>query len=313
MGIGAIVSNSGSAPAERGIAAMASAAERAGASSVWVSDHLLMVDEATTGYPYSDDGLPTWELDSDYYEALACVGAMAAATDRVRVGTAVLVLPQRNVLEVAKAAATLDQLSGGRLSLGVGAGWNASEFAALGQGFESRGRRFDEMLDVLHACWSGRPPAFEGAELEVPPGVVLSPPPAQPDGVPLLVGGMTKPARRRAATRGDGWLAIAFAEQWDGAELRRRFRDVAERRAQARPGRPFEMVLLLHGGEAMSGRVPALVAEAREIGFEEVIVEPQWDAGLDSACELIEEVVAAAGDGGTDFRSAISSSDTTSS
>ena len=294
MGIGAIVPNAGAAPSRVGIAAMARAAEQAGASSVWVSDHLLMVDERTTQYPYSDDGAPTWAVDVDYYEALSCVGAMAAATDRVRVGTAVLVLPQRNVLEVAKTAVTLDRLSGGRLALGVGAGWNGPEFAALGRRFETRGRRFDEMLDVLRGCWSGRPPAFEGAELTVPPGVVLMPTPARPAGVPLLVGGMTRPARRRAAERGDGWLAIAFAEKWDGEELRRQYEDVVAQRARVSSGQPFETLLLLHAKAAEGERVPALVAEAQAIGFGEVIVEPDWLDGLDAARALIESAIAVA-------------------
>jgi probable F420-dependent oxidoreductase len=291
MGIGAIVPNAGPAPSQVGIGAMARAAEEAGATSVWVSDHLLMVDEDTTEYPYSDDGAPTWEVDVDYYEAFACVGAMAAATERVRVGTAVLVLPQRNVLEVAKVAATLDRLSGGRLALGVGAGWNSPDFAALGQRFETRGKRFDEMLDVLHACWSGRPPAFDGEELQIPPGVVLTPTPAQASGVPLLVGGMTKPARRRAAERGDGWLAISFAYRWDGDELRRQYEDVLAQKAQARPDAPFETLLLLHAGPDEADRVPELVAEAQAIGFGETIVEPQWTAGVEQGQELIARVV----------------------
>jgi probable F420-dependent oxidoreductase len=294
MGIGAIIPNAGPAPSTIGIGAMAHAAEQAGASSLWVSDHLLMVDERTTEYPYAEDGVPTWPVDVDYYEALVCCTAMAAATERARIGTAVLVLPQRNVLEVAKMAATIDRVSAGRLALGVGAGWSSAEFAALGQGFETRGRRFDEMLDVLHDCWSGRPSAFDGEELTIPPGVVLTPTPAQAAGVPLLVGGMTRPARRRAAQRGDGWLAISFAYRWDGDELRRQYEDVLAQRAEARPGEPFETLLLLHAGSDQLARVPELVVEAQAIGFGEVIVEPQWLDGAEQAVELIGRALAVA-------------------
>lgn len=305
--IGALVPNAGPAPATIGLGAMAAAAERAGASSVWVSDHLLMVDERTTDYPYSADGAPTWAVDVDYYEALIALATMAAATERVRVGTAVLVLPQRNVLEVAKMAATLDRVTGGRLALGVGAGWNSAEFAALGQPFETRGRRFDEMLQVLHACWSGRPAPFAGEQLMVPPGVVLTPTPAQAGGVPLLVGGMTRPARRRAARFGDGWLAISFAWRWDGDELRRQHGDVLAQRAEAHPGAPFSRTLLLHSRPEQRERVPELVAEARAIGFAEVIVEPQWQAGVEEACSFVEEVVAHAAPSGLPL---VSSTDT---
>jgi probable F420-dependent oxidoreductase len=294
VGIGAIVPNAGPAPSTIGLGAMAAAAERAGADSVWVSDHLLLVDEHTTEYPYSDDGVPTWNVDIDYYEALISCAVMAAATERARVGTAVLVLPQRNVLEVAKMAATLDRVSGGRLALGVGAGWSSREFEALGHRFETRGRRMDEMLQVMRACWSGRPPAFDGEEIAVPPDVVLQPTPAQPGGVPLLVGGMTKPARRRAARHGDGWLAIAFARTWDGDALRRRHEDVLAQRADAVPGAPFESVLLLHSRPADADRVPELVAEAQAIGFGDVIVEPQWLAGVEQATELIRRAAAVA-------------------
>lgn len=294
MRIGAGVPNAGDAPAQLGVAEMAAAAERAGASSVWVSDHLLMVDTHTTEYPYSDDGTPTWAVDADYYEALMCCAAMAAATERCRVGTAVMVLPQRNVLEVAKMAATLDRLSGGRLALGVGAGWSSHEFAALGYDFEARGRRFDEMLQVLHACWSGRPPAFEGQEVVVPPGVVLQPTPRQPAGVPLLVGGMTRPARRRAARHGDGWLAITWVDRWDADDLRGRLEDVAAQRAEARPDDPFEIVLKLHSAPADAHRVPELAAEALALGFHEVVIEPAWvEDGLDGASKLIERTIAA--------------------
>src|SRR5262249_57648692 len=97
--LGAIVPNAGPLPSELGIGEMAAAAESAGATSVWVSDHLLMVDADITGYPYSVDGHPTWPVDIEYYEAFVCCTLMAAATTSCRIGTAALILPQRNVLE----------------------------------------------------------------------------------------------------------------------------------------------------------------------------------------------------------------------
>jgi probable F420-dependent oxidoreductase len=290
VAIGAIIPNDGPAPGRLGIGAMAAAAENAGARSLWVSDHLLLVDEPATDYPYSEDGVPTWDADVDYYEALLCCAVMAAVTERCRIGTAVLVLPQRNTLEVAKMAATLDRLSSGRLALGVGAGWNSKEFAALGYSYESRGRRFDEMLHVLRDCWSGRPSAFNGQQVVVPRGVVLKPTPERASGPPLLVGGMTRPARRRAAELGDGWLAIAFADQWDPEGLQRRYDDVMARRAEAHPGERFETVLQLHAEPDLIDRVPELVDETRSIGFDEVVVEPPWRDGLDEACALIAQL-----------------------
>lgn len=269
---------------------MAAAAESAGAASLWVSDHLLMVDVDQRNYPYSDDGRPTWNLDVEYYEAFVCCSLMAAATKTCRIGTAVLVLPQRNVLEVAKVVASIDQLSGGRFVLGVGAGWNAAEMCALGYRFDRRGKRFDEMLDILRECWSGRPQEYSGSEVRVPPGVVLSPLPAQAGGPPLLVGGMSDAALRRAAMRGDGWLAIAFARSWNAADLRERMQMLREARRVSLAGRPMQTILKLHASPAEVDALPMLVQEAAVIGFDEVAVELPWEAGTDAALAVIVAV-----------------------
>ena len=286
MRIGARIPNAGPLPAELGIAGMARAAEEAGAQSVWVSDHLLMVDGTLEGYPYAVDGRANWDVDIPYYEALTCCSFMAAATSSCTVGTAVLVLPQRNVLELAKVAATLDRLSGGRLTLGVGAGWYKAEFEALGYSFDERGKRADQMLRTLRECWTGRPSAVDGPYVHVPPGVVLEPPPLQPGGPPLLVGGMTPPALRRAARLGDGWLAIAYIDRLDLDELRQSFDRLRELRDEA-GGAPLWSTLLLHSNEAEAAEVPAAVRELEALGFDEIIVDPPWSEGLDAARAFI--------------------------
>jgi probable F420-dependent oxidoreductase len=296
MRIGAIIPNTGELPRGFGVARMARAAEEAGADSVWVSDHLLMVDVDHADYPYSPDGRPTWSVDTEYYEAFVCLAAMAMHTRRCRVGTAVLVLPQRNVLEVAKVAASLDHLSGGRLALGVGAGWNRTEMEALGYRHATRGRRFDEMLEVLRECWTGRPREFAGEEVRIPANVVISPRPAQPHGPPLLVGGMTPPAIRRAARLGDGWMALAFTESWDEAALQRLLDSALEWRGDEQgAGRPFETVLKLHAQAAHAGEQPALAAAAQRMGFGEVIIEPPWSLGMDAVREVLAATRSAAG------------------
>src|SRR5919112_1824450 len=96
--------------------------------------------------------------------------------------TSVLILPQRNVLELAKTTATLDALSGGRFVLGIGAGWFAEEIEALGYRFETRGRRTDEMIEVLRRCWTGRSHPFEGEEIAVREDLIFEPRPSQPYG-----------------------------------------------------------------------------------------------------------------------------------
>ena len=290
--LGVFVSNEGDFASSLGLARMAEGAEAAGADGLWVSDHLMLFDEPTSEYPFSADGAPSWDMTGDYYEALACCATIAAVTERCRIGTAILVLPQRNVFEVAKATATIDRLSGGRFALGAGAGWYSREMEALGYDFSRRGRRFDEIIDVLRQCWTGRPPVFEGEQIRVPERLVMMPRPARERGIPLLIGGMSAPARRRAASRGDGWLAIAGAESWDPTLLAEQLADVLRRRG-SRESEPFEAVLQLTCDPRDTARIAELATEAEAIGFEEVIVEAPWAAGVAAAHEAIVEVRAA--------------------
>jgi alkanesulfonate monooxygenase SsuD/methylene tetrahydromethanopterin reductase-like flavin-dependent oxidoreductase (luciferase family) len=191
--------------------------------------------------------------------------------------------------------ATLDQLSGGRFVLGAGAGWDRREFAALGYSYDTRGVRFDEMLHVLRDCWSGHPGEFRGREIYIPRGVVLKPAPRQRSGPPILVGGMTARARRRAAELGDGWLALASAEDWDGRTLSNGYEDVTGQRVAHRGDRRgFETVLKLHSKHGSTSAVPELVREASAMGFDEVAVEPPWLDGIEAARRFIETVLRAA-------------------
>ena len=155
--IGAKVPNSGPLPAALGIGAMAAELERAGFDSLWVSDHVVMPAAISSAYPFAADGKVTWPTDAPYIDAMIALTAIAAATQRARIGTAVLVLPLRQPVVLAKQAASVDVLSGGRLDLGVGAGWLAEEFAALNVPFAGRGERLDEWIKVLRAVWTGSP------------------------------------------------------------------------------------------------------------------------------------------------------------
>lgn len=294
MQVGAIVPNAGPAPASLGITTMGRAAEAAGAESLWVSDHLLQVNVDVDTYPYSPDGRPTWDVDTPFFEALSCCSFLAAATSRCRIGTAVLIAPQRNVLELAKTAATIDQLSGGRLMLGLGVGWHEQEMAALGYAYRTRGRRFDEMLQVLRSCWSGAPESFDGHEVQVPAHVVLEPRPAQSAGPPLLVGGMTDLALRRVARYGDGWLAIAWIADFEPDLLRERLEHLHEAWTDAgRTSRP-ELVLKLHARPADMKDLQATVREVGRLGFAEVIVDPPWEDGLDAGGDAVTAATQAA-------------------
>jgi probable F420-dependent oxidoreductase len=187
--LGAKVPNSGPLPERPGIPAMAAALEKAGFESLWVSDHVVMPAEIHSRYPFAADGRATWPTDTPYYDAIVAMTLIAAATTTARIGPAVLVLPQREPVLLAKQLASLDALSGGRIELGVGAGWLAEEFAALDVPFDSRGSRLVEWIALLRDCWTGRPQPHEGRHYTLPADVLTRPTPAHH--IPLYVGGHT--------------------------------------------------------------------------------------------------------------------------
>jgi probable F420-dependent oxidoreductase len=214
MRIGAKLPNSG--PLSADIPAAAVALERAGFDSLWVADHVVMPERIGSRYPFAADGRATWPTDTPYVEALVALALAAAVTSTVRLGTAALVLPQRNPVQVAKQAASIDVASGGRLELGVGAGWLAEEFAALNAPFERRGARMDEWIAILRECWTGRTAARHSEFYDLPADILCLP---VPNRIPVLIGGHSPAALRRAA-RNDGWLAQQDADELDPAALR---------------------------------------------------------------------------------------------
>jgi probable F420-dependent oxidoreductase len=176
------------------IARAARLAEDRGFAGLWVSDHV--VQPAAQDYP------------SPYlFDPLVALTWAAALTSEIGLGTSVLVVPQRSPLELANSLASLDQLSGGRLTVGVGVGWSAGEYAALGQSFGDRGDRLDEALDLWRVVWRDDPATFEGRFTSFQDLRVL-PQPAHE--IPVWVGGSSPRSRRRAVERGDGFHLIGL-------------------------------------------------------------------------------------------------------
>ena len=171
-------------------------AEELGFDSIWVNHHILNV-----GYIFDRLG------SKPYYDAITVLTWVAAHTEKVRLGTTVLVLPYLNPLVLAKTLATLDVMSKGRLTVGVGVGALKSESDALGSTFETRGRYADESIKIMKALWTAEDPEFDG-EFYSFSDVKFSPKPAQKPHPPILVGGTSRAAMRRAATLGDGWHPI---------------------------------------------------------------------------------------------------------
>jgi probable F420-dependent oxidoreductase len=276
VALGAKVPNSGPLPARIGIGSMASALESVGFGSLWVSDHVVMPAEVRSYYPFAADGRPTWPTDTPYYDAVVAMTLIAAATTSARIGPAVLVLPQRAPLVLAKQLASLDVLSGGRVELGIGAGWLAEEFAALDVPFGSRGSRFVEWIALLRACWTGEPEAHKGKHYDLPAGVLAQPAPAHR--IPLYVGGHSPVALRRAATLADGWLAHQSALEIDLAALaqgRQAMTEAAEGAGIDAAG--LRLVLRLIDSAGRCGEIARLLPNLAEVGVDEIIIDIDWE------------------------------------
>ena len=181
------------------IIAVAEAAESLGYSTAWVIDHLVLPAKVEGGYAFNP-------LDP-FLEPITVLGAVALRTSRIKLGTAVLVLPYRHPIYTAKALATVDVLSGGRLVVGVGAGWMEPEFAALGVPIAERGSRTNETIDVLKALWTEDVPSYHGRHFQFS-NIKSVPQPIQKPRPPILVGGMTKGALHRVVRCADGWIAL---------------------------------------------------------------------------------------------------------
>jgi len=180
---------------------LASRAEEAGIDSVWVHDHVFNV-----GHVFDRIG------GKPYYEPLTLLSFVAARTRRVRLGTSVLVLPYHNPVRLAKAAATLDVLSGGRLIMGVGVGLIEKEIRALGSPYAERGAFTDEAIAVMRALWTQDEPKFDGKYSRFD-GMKFSPKPLQKPTIPIVIGGVSRPAIRRAARLGDGWQPLGMSPE----------------------------------------------------------------------------------------------------
>jgi probable F420-dependent oxidoreductase len=185
--------------------ALGRGAEERGFDSVWMGEHVVELARYASRYPYSTDGRLPALVHGGMGEPLIALSFLAACTSRIRLGTGVLILPQRNPVYLAKEVATLDRLSAGRVELGVGIGWQREEFAACGADWAERGRRADEYLELMRALWSGAPARFAGRFWQLPE-CRQDPPPLQRPHLPLHVAGESDAALARAARSGQGWL-----------------------------------------------------------------------------------------------------------
>jgi probable F420-dependent oxidoreductase len=181
------------------VAALASGIEAIGFDDIAVYDHVVM------GYATQSRPAPMYPSQMPILEALVTLGFVAAVTERVTLSTEVLVLPQRQALLVAKQVSTLDTLSGGRMRLGVGVGWQEVEYQSLGEDFSRRGKVMDEAVGLLRACWRDERIAERGERFDADV-IAMEPKPPQGGRLPLWFGGTAPAALRRVGTVGDGWM-----------------------------------------------------------------------------------------------------------
>jgi probable F420-dependent oxidoreductase len=251
------------------LAARAARAEEAGFESLWVGDHIALPPDAPD--PAGEPRL----------EAIAALTFLAAVTSSVRLGVGVLVLPQRQPVLLAKQLTSLDVLSGGRLIVGIAAGYVEEELRALGVSPRDRGAMTDEHVAVLRTLWAGRPVSFDGTWVSFSE-VQQSPPPSQRPGPgpPIVVGGHAPAALRRAGRLGDGW----FGWELDPAQVEAALAVVAEAASEAgRGGHEFEVTIA-----AKPPFTREAVERLAEAGVDRVVLQPDGfaDAEIDRLIDL---------------------------
>jgi len=183
-------------------------ADRLGFDAIETPEHVAFPVGFHSKYPYTPDGsFPAQTDEFPIPDPLLPLAYVVAATSRIKFGTYVIILPQHHPLYLAKQMATLDVLSKGRTFIGIGSGWLKEEFEALGIDFHQRGARTDEAIQAMRVLWRENPSTFKGKHFNFGP-LKSFPKPVQKNGIPILVGGISAPAIRRAARYGDGFLAV---------------------------------------------------------------------------------------------------------
>ena len=225
------------------IADLARAIERIGYDHIDIFDHVVM------GVPIEGRARGPYNAAMPILEALTVLAYMAAVTSRVTLGTEVLVLPQRQPALVAKQVSTLDTLSGGRIRLGVGVGWQESEYEALGESFRTRGARMDEAIRLLRAYWTDPEVSTPGPHYRTV-SMAMEPKPPQGARLPIWIGGNSEPAYRRVGRLGDGWLASRVTD----------------------PANARESIEAIHRHAEQAGRDPGT------IGLQSMVAPPPRDA-----------------------------------
>lgn len=263
------------------IDAVALAAEEAGFATLWAGEHVVMVDESASTYPYAEDGKIAVPAAADWLDPMIGLSFAAAATTTIGLATGVLLLPEHNPVLVAKQAASLDKLSGGRLTLGVGIGWSREEFDALGVSFARRGARTAEYVDAMRALWNDDVATFHGDFVSFD-DVRVNPKPPRNRRIPVVLGGNSDSALRRVATWGDGWCGFNLADAEEVAQCVSTVRRLC-REAERDPGD-------LRLAVALVDPQPGDVGKLADIGIDELVLVASPPPDADAARVWVAEL-----------------------
>lgn len=260
MDVGISFANIGQLGSAEGAAALGEACDAHGIDSVWTVEHVVVPAGYESTYPYSRDGRMPGGEQAPIPDPLIWLTWVGAHSRRVLLGTGVMILPQRNPVVLAKEVATLDQLSGGRVRLGIGVGWLEEEFDALGVPFAERGARTDEYVAAMRELWSSEEPTFDGRFASF--DRALSNPKPVGGSVPIVVGGHTEFAARRAGRLGDGFFPAKSHELAHLLEVMRA--------AAYAAGRDADAIEITTGAP----RDAAGMGELVELGVTRVVIPP---------------------------------------
>ncbi len=257
--------------------AFADILESEGVESVWGVEHVVVADTYQPNYPYSADGrMPSAPGAVPMPDPLEVLAHLAATTERLRLGTCVIVAPLHSAAVLAKRAATLDLLSGGRFLLGLGIGWQREEYAAVGACFDRRGERLEECVGAMRALWADHPATFEGRTVSFR-DVHLTLSPAS-GAVPIILGGNSEPAIRRAGRIADGWFPYTIGpdEFARGADV---LRETAH--AAGRPGDAVEISVWPGSADPKRELDVAWMRRYLQAGATRIITRPQMTKPAD--------------------------------
>ena len=266
--------------------ALCQRAEAAGFESVWGGEHVIMPDSIVSKYPYTPDGKIPAEPETPIPDPLIWLAFAAAAAPTLRLGTCILIVPQRNPLILAKELATLDQLSGGRVELGLGVGWMKEEFDALGVPWEKRGARNDEYIEAMRALWQGPHAEYHGDFVDFEPATCSPRPVNGP--IPVIVGGDSDAAISRAVRIADGY----FPGEGDIAQLGALL-DRVRQAAEAAGRDPASIEFSAIFGSQMANPEQG-VEEMASIGVDRIMVPAFFFGGpdgLDNLDQLSERIM----------------------